>query len=216
QYMSPEQLQGKEADARSDLFSFGCVLYEMLSGNRAFGGQSAASVIAAILEREPTALNVAPPMERVVRTCLAKDPEQRFQTALDLKRALSWALEQPIAAKTNRPGWIAAAAAALVLGAFGGWAVSHFRQPLEDDQIIRFQIASPEGGDISGGGNLGGGFAISPDGRTAAFIAVAKGKTGLWVRPLDAANARQIRGTEGANGPFWSPDSRSIAFGAGG
>src|SRR5215813_2009607 len=216
QYMSPEQLQGKEADARSDLFSFGCVLYEMLSGKRAFEGQSAASVIAAILEREPAALNVAPPMERVVRTCLAKDPAQRFQTALDLKRNLTWALEQPIAAKTNRRGWIAAAAATLILGALGGWALALLRQTPVDDQIIRFQIAPPEGGDISGGGNLGGGFAISPDGRTAAFIAVVKGKTGLWVRPLDAVNARLIRGTDGANRPFWSPDSRSIAFGAGG
>jgi Tol biopolymer transport system component/predicted Ser/Thr protein kinase len=215
QYMSPEQLHGKEADARSDLFGFGCVLYEMLSGKRAFEGQSAASVIAAILEREPTPLNLAPPLERVISTCLAKDRDHRFQNALDLKRTLTWALEQPISLKTNRRA-LAAGAATLILGALGGWALSHFRQLPADDQIIRFQIAPPEGGDISGGGNLGGGFAISPDGRTAAFIAVVKGKTGLWARPLDAANARLIRGTEGANRPFWSPDSRSIAFGAGG
>jgi len=217
QYMSPEQLQGKEADARSDLFSFGCVLYEMLSGKRAFEGQSAASVIAAILEREPTALNVAPPMERVVRTCLAKDPEQRFQTALDLKRNLTWALEQPpLPAKANRRGWMAAAAAALVIGAFGGsWVVSHFR-PSAGNQVIRFQIAPPAGVGISGGGNFGGGFAVSPDGQTVAFVGVVKGKTGLWVRQLDATNARLVRGSEGATRPFWSPDSRSIAFGAGG
>ena len=94
QYMSPEQLQGKETDARSDLFAFGCVLYEMLTGKRAFEGQSAASVIAAILEREPAPLNVAPPLERVVQACLAKDPDQRFQTARDLKAALTWALDQ--------------------------------------------------------------------------------------------------------------------------
>src|SRR5215813_739780 len=93
-YMSPEQLHGKEADARTDLFSFGCVLYEMLSGKRAFEGQSAASVIAAILEREPVPLDIAPPLQRIIRTCLAKDPEHRFQTALDLKRALSWATER--------------------------------------------------------------------------------------------------------------------------
>ncbi len=95
QYMSPEQLQGKEADARSDLFSFGCVLYELLTGKRAFDGTSAASVIAAILEREPAPLEIAQPLDRVVRRSLAKDPDQRFQTARDLKAALTWALEQP-------------------------------------------------------------------------------------------------------------------------
>src|SRR6266852_6973726 len=95
QYMSPEQLQGKEADARSDLFAFGCVRYEILTGKRAFGGQNAASVIAAILEREPAPLDAAPPLDRVVRRAMAKDPDQRFQTARDLKAALMWALEQP-------------------------------------------------------------------------------------------------------------------------
>jgi len=87
--MSPEQLQGKEADARSDLFSFGCVLYEMMSGKRAFEGQSTASVIAAILEREPAPLDLSPPLERVIRTCLTKNPDDRFQNALDLKTALA-------------------------------------------------------------------------------------------------------------------------------
>src|SRR5215471_4944570 len=94
QYMSPEQLQGKDVDARSDLFSFGCVLYEMLAGKQAFEGQSAASVIAAIREREPAPPNLAVPLERVIRTCLAKDPDRRFQNALDLKTVLSWSLEQ--------------------------------------------------------------------------------------------------------------------------
>ena len=93
QYMSPEQLQGKEVDARSDLFSFGCVLYEMLSGKRAFEGQSAASLIAAILEREPAPLNLTPPLERVIQTCLKKSPDDRFQNSLDLKRALTWAVD---------------------------------------------------------------------------------------------------------------------------
>jgi serine/threonine protein kinase len=89
QYMSPEQLQGKEVDSRSDLFSFGCVLHEMLTGKRAFDGASSASVIAAILEREPAPLEVARPLDRVVRRSLAKDPDQRFKTARDLKAALS-------------------------------------------------------------------------------------------------------------------------------
>src|SRR5258708_4769134 len=116
QYMSPEQLQGKEADARSDLFAFGCVLYEMLSGKRAFEGQSAASVIGAILEREPAPLTVARPLERIVRRALAKDPDQRFQTARDLKAALTWAMEQaPLAAAKPSRRWQWIAAAALVI-----------------------------------------------------------------------------------------------------
>ena len=110
QYMSPEQLQGKEVDARSDLFSFGCVLYEMLSGKRAFTGESAASVIAAIMEREPAPLDLGPPLARVLRTCLAKDPDRRFQTAIDLKRDLLWAMEERpaaavVAAKSKVPLW---------------------------------------------------------------------------------------------------------------
>jgi serine/threonine protein kinase len=92
QYMSPEQLQGKEADARSDIFALGCVLYEMLSGKKAFSGSTTASVIAAIMEREPKRLQTTPPLDRVIRTCLAKDPDDRFQTARDLERNLLWAM----------------------------------------------------------------------------------------------------------------------------
>jgi predicted Ser/Thr protein kinase len=211
QYMSPEQLQGKEADARSDLFSFGCVLYEMLSGKRAFEGQSAASVIAAILEREPAALNLTPPLERVIRTCLAKDPDLRFQNALDLKRNLTWALEQPIAAKTNRRAWVAAAAGTLVLGALGGWAVSRSLHAPADERVLRVKIDPPPGGQFVLGGGAGG-LAISPDGKTAAYVAVVNGRTGLWVQPLDGVAARLLPGTENAIFPFWSPDSKSIAF----
>jgi serine/threonine protein kinase len=119
QYMSPEQLQGKEADARSDLFSFGCVLYEMLTGKRAFEGASPASVIAAILEREPAPLHFSPPLERVIRTCMAKDPDERIQTARDVKTALNWAVEpQPdgIVVRRGSRWWPVAVAAALVLG----------------------------------------------------------------------------------------------------
>ena len=109
--MSPEQLQGKEADARSDLFAFGCVLYEMLSGKRAYEGTSAASVIAAILEREPAPLGLHPPLGRVIAKCLAKDPDDRFQSARDLKYNLSLAMEQQPAAvaKANRWPWVAVA-----------------------------------------------------------------------------------------------------------
>jgi serine/threonine protein kinase len=138
QYMSPEQLQGKDADARSDLFSFGCVLYEMLTGKRAFEGENAAIVIAAILEREPAPLDVAPPLERVIRTCLSKDPDQRFQNALDLKRDLAWAAEQPIAATTSRPSWTVAAAM-LAVGALAGWGLFSLRQPATDDRVLRLR-----------------------------------------------------------------------------
>ena len=113
QYMSPEQLQGNDVDARSDLFSFGCVLYEMLTGERAFKGESAASLIAAILEREPAALTGASALDRIVRRSLAKDPDERFQTARDLKAAMNWAIEQPpvlAAQRSTRHLWIAVAA----------------------------------------------------------------------------------------------------------
>src|SRR3989441_9930477 len=136
QYMSPEQLHGQEADPGSDLFAFGCVLYEMLTGKRAFEGQSAASVIAAILEREPAPLAEAPPLERVVKKCLAKDPDQRFQTARDLKTALTWALEQAPATAAGQPvrRWWIAVAVALVLGVLGTWVLTRLQRPAADER----------------------------------------------------------------------------------
>jgi Tol biopolymer transport system component/tRNA A-37 threonylcarbamoyl transferase component Bud32 len=219
QYMAPEQLQGKGADARSDLFSFGCVLYEMLTGKRAFEGESAPSVIAAVLEREPAPLEVAPPLARVVKSCLAKEPDQRIQTARDLKTAMEWAMEQP-AASAPRTGWRwlwIAGAALLVIGALAGaWTMARLRQPAAADQVFRLDIIPPEGGRFVPLGNAVGGSALSPDGRTAAFVAAVNGKTGLWVRALDETSARLLSGTEGAEDPFWSPDSKSIGFWASG
>lgn len=212
QYMSPEQLQGKEADARSDLFSFGCVLYEMLSGRRPFDGPNAATVIAAILDKEPAPLAVPPALDRVVRTCLQKDPGQRFQTAPELKRALAWAFEQPAAARTLRAGvWWMAVAAAIVFGALVGWAVSHLRSTPPQQQALRFDIAAPFNGRfVIGAGS--GGIALSPDGQNAAFVATLGERSLLWVRSLDGTVVRPLLGTEGAYSPFWSPDSKSIAF----
>ncbi len=212
QYMSPEQLQGKEADARSDLFSFGCVLYEMLTGRRPFDGPNAATIIAAILDKEPPPLAVPPALERVVRTCLNKDPGQRFQTALELKRALAWAFEQPaVASSRPRGGWWTAVAGALVIGALGGWAISQYRRPAPEAHALRFDIVPPGNGRFTIGAGSGG-IAVSPDGQTAAFVATLGGRSALWVRTLDGTVVRPLFGTEGAYSPFWSPDSKSIAF----
>ncbi|HEV2198793.1 MAG TPA: protein kinase [Bryobacteraceae bacterium] len=219
QYMSPEQLQGREVDARSDLFSFGCVLYEMLTGKRAFEGASSASVIAAILEREPAPLNLSPPLERVIRTCLAKDPDERIQTARDVKKALLWAIEpQPdgFVVQPRSRRWMLAVAVALVLAGVSAWAVTRLAQRAAlIEGAFRLQINPPEGGQFVYG-NTSGGIALSPDGRTAAYVAYANGKTALWLRSLDAGSARELAGTENVYDPFWSPDSKSIGFFAAG
>ena len=207
QYMAPEQLHGKDADARSDIFSFGCVLYEMLSGATAFSGSSAASVIASILEREPESLKTTPPLDRVIRTCLAKDPDQRFQNVLDLKRDLLWAIETPTVDTPHAPNkvrmpWIVAATMAVIaIGAllYGSRATSTIAPE------SRVDIATPATSDPSS-------FALSPDGRRIAYVASADGPSRLWVRSLDSTSAQPLPGTEGASGPFWSPDARSLGF----
>src|SRR5262249_31848758 len=151
-------------------------------------GHSAASVIAAILEREPAPLVEAPPLERVVKRSLAKDPDQRFQTARDLKAALTWVLEQPPASPVAQPSrrWWIPATVALILGSFSTWVVLRYRQPRVEERVLRLQIDPPEGGQfvVPTGPSAGGGLAISPDGQAAAYVASANGKTGLWVRPL--------------------------------
>jgi Tol biopolymer transport system component/tRNA A-37 threonylcarbamoyl transferase component Bud32 len=218
QYMSPEQLQSKGTDARSDLFSFGCVLYEMLTGKRAFEGESAPSVIAAVLEREPAPLEVSPLLARVVKSCLAKNPDERIQTARDVKTALEWAMEpQAASAPRSIRRWPWIAGAALVVGALAGaWGMVRLRQPAAGDRVLWVDINPPERGRFVPLGNTVGGSALSPDGRMVAFVAAVNGKTGLWVRALDVTTARLLPGTEGAAEPSWSPDSKSVAFAAAG
>jgi len=218
QYMSPEQLQGKEVDARSDLFSFGCVLYEMLTGKRAFEGASAASVIAAILEREPTPLDFSPPLARVIKKSLAKDSDERIQTARDLKTALNWAMEpQPdgIVVRRDSRWWPVAVAAVLVLGAGAFFAARFSRAPAAGD-VVSFAVYPPEKTTFSAGPNTTINvpqFAISPDGRTLAFVASATGAPPmLWLRPLAEVAARPLPATENAQAPFWSPDNHWLGF----
>ena len=215
-YMSPEQLQaqanGQEIDGRSDIFSFGIVLYEMLTGKRAFEGSSPASVIAAIMERPaPSIGDVAPPaLDRVLKICLAKDPDERWQTARDLKRELEWIASAPdsgttvSAAPTARHrSWLPWCIAAFFLLALMPVNVIHFREPAE--QTTRYSITLPENSSVHS-------FAISPDGRTLVVATRVNGKQQLWLRPMDALQFQPMAFTEEATYPFWSPDSRHIAF----
>jgi serine/threonine protein kinase/Tol biopolymer transport system component len=220
QYMSPEQLQSKSVDARSDLFSFGCVLYELLTGKRAFEGENPASVIAAVLEREPAPLEISPPLDRVVERCLAKDPDRRFQTAIDLKAALNWAVEQtPVATSAARRWWIGAAAAAmLAVGLGGGWAVSRIAKPGAEERLLHFQIATPKG-NPSYYFDSSLGLSLSPDRRFVTYKASVNGKTGIWLHPLDGSPERLLVDNAdnlNAGSPAWSPDGKSLVWTAGG
>jgi serine/threonine protein kinase/WD40 repeat protein len=226
QYMSPEQVEGKEADSRSDIFAFGAVLYEMVSGRRAFEGKTAVSVAASILEKEPEPVRNLQPLtpaalERVIKRCLAKDPDARWQSAGDLASELIWIGEGSAAgvpALATRTSWrmklslwlawtlcllaiIAVIVLSLVLGFSGG-------RPA----VVRTQMAAPENLQFNFIGDNGGPPAISPDGKTVVFSARSTGKNQLYFRTMDKLAPQPIPGTEDGTFPFWSPDSRSIAF----
>ncbi|MFN0122025.1 MAG: protein kinase domain-containing protein, partial [Blastocatellia bacterium] len=228
-YMSPEQAEGKDADHRSDIFSFGLVLYEMLAGRRAFAGDSAAALISAMLRDDPPELSetntkVSSGLDKLVRHCLAQKPELRFQSAHDLGFALE-AMAMPsssganrtetvqtldTAATTTRRGWqdyrlwmIAASVLTLLALALG---VAYVRRPSLEAEPMRLSITPPE--KVTS-------FdwpAISPDGRTLAFVATVAGKRQLWVRPLNAATAKPLAEAGSVFSPFWSPDSRFLAY----
>jgi Tol biopolymer transport system component len=229
QYMSPEQVEGKELDGRSDIFSLGAVLYEMVTGKRAFDGKSQLSVASAILEKEPAPVSTTKPLtpatlEHAIRRCLAKDPEERWQTARDLALELKWISESgsqsgvtPAGIKQTktreRLAWVAAAVFALAAAML---AILHWSHAPGKARVVRSYFkAMPDSAFLLSGQMPG--FALSPDGLRMAYVAQnANGRAFLWVRPLDSVQAQPLAGTEDAIFPFWSPDSESIGFFAGG
>jgi len=225
QYMSPEQVEGKEVDGRSDVFSLGAVLYEMVTGKRAFEGMSQLSGASAILEKEPEPITstkplTPPALNRAIRKCLEKLPDERWQSASDLASELKWIADsgaqewqprgaEPHAMKRERLAWLAAV---LLLGTGLFWV--SYKRPASADLPIWSYILPAEKTAFS---NFSGPVALSPDGRKLAYVArTAEGMELLWVRPLDTPSAQSLGGTEGAFYPFWSPDSQSLGFFAGG
>lgn len=224
QYMSPEQVLGQEVDARSDIFAFGATLYEMLTGKKAFAGKSQLSVASAILEKEPDALSMLQPLtppalERAVRKCLAKDPEDRWQNARDLASELKWIAEgggaptvAPVAMK-RPPQLLLYSALAAALLAAGVFAVLYWRAGRVPARAIISEIPPPPNTRFAFNGSGAGLPALAPDAHALAFCARDEnGRSMIWMRPLDSAAAHPLSGTEGASDPFWSPDSRSLGF----
>ncbi|HJZ81565.1 MAG TPA: protein kinase, partial [Pyrinomonadaceae bacterium] len=227
-YMSPEQVRGTAVDHRTDIFSFGAVLYEMLSGRRAFRGDSAIETLNAILKEEPSELsasnsNIAPALERVVWHCLEKSPERRFQSASDIAFALeslsgvTSQQTQTLIRSSARPGaltperlvWLSVCAILLVIAAV--FAFAFLTRSPAAGSAIRLALTIPERT------SLAAGITVSPDGSRVVFAASnSDGKRFLWIRPLDSLVAQPLPGTEGAAAPFWSPDSRYIGYFANG
>ena len=219
QYMAPEQLEGKEADSRTDIFAFGCVLYEMATGRKAFSGASQASLISSIMGSEPPSISTVAPMtppafDRVVKTCLAKDPEDRWQTAHDVGVQLKWIQEggsaagvpAPVVAQRKTRERLIWAAVGLVAGLAGGLGLALAMRRSPPSAPVRFHVGTPRNEDLRY-------LAVSPDGRQLAFVSEAsRGHGSISLRALDSAETRTLEGTKGARGIFWSPDSRSIAF----
>jgi Tol biopolymer transport system component len=226
QYMAPEQLEGREADGRTDIFALGCVLYEMATGRKAFSGASQASLISSIMKEEPAPISAVlptspPALDRVIRKALAKDPEERWQSAGDLGSELKWIAEggsasgipapQVAPSSRQRSAWVPWAVA-LLLAAAGFATGPLLRGRAPRAPISKLSIDLPAEMDLDRWTSP----AISPDGSTLAFAATgADRKRQLWIRRMDGFAVQALAGTDDATSPFWSPDSRSIGFFAG-
>jgi len=223
QYMSPEQLEGKEADARSDIWSLGCVLYEMATGRRAFEGRSQASLISLIMTSEPPSVSqmapMAPPgLDRLVRTCLTKDPDERARTAHDVKLQLlglaesssQTGLPTPPAAQRPRRGWMPWAIAAVCALVAAALAFMQFARKPVPAEPVQLSLSAPEGATFV---TTPSSTAISPDGRAVAFCARdSTNSFGIWVRRLDSVDPVRLTSSPANSQVFWSPDGRTIGY----
>jgi len=234
QYMAPEQVEGKEADARTDIFAFGVVVYEMATGKKAFEGKSQASLMAKILETDPPPMTSLSPMtppalDHVVKRCLEKDPDERWQSAKDICEQLRWisdsraqsGMTAATAPQQKQKDHLVLAVAAIAIAvAVIGAAAFYLRRtpPPAEKQAVRFSVGPPEKGSFPGGtGGIQSYLSVSPDGTKLVFTAdVGSSRSQLWIRSLDSPTARALPGTENATYPFWSPDSRFVAFSADG
>ncbi len=203
-YMSPEQARGKTVDKRADIWAFGVVLYEMLTGKRLFEGETISDILAHVLTKEPDWEQVPAKVRRLLKKCLEKDPKKRLRDIGDAWQLLE---ELPLvtAPSRSRLGYVAWGVAGMLLVALGALAFVHFRDTPLSEQTLRSAITLPENSTVHS-------FAISPDGRTLVIAAAVNGKRQLWLRPMDALQFQPMAFTEDATYPFWSPDSRNVGF----